>query len=526
MLRPGRPLTLLAAHCFVSLQLCFFAHNASQLRVTAKSLAAQQAQASSGNGKGKSKQLKQAGSSHSSSADDLLAGPSSPSAGGQADSSAAAEELMRQLELLRVEDPTAAATIMGLLGQLDIHPISRAGRQGSHASSDSLSGAAGGTSDQGGAGSEASQGSSPRTPVAQAPQLPAAAQRRDTAMGAAAGLKLGSPAISGGAALGARALSCELPEGAGMGSGRLSVQEHIAAVMSGKQAPEPQHPRRASYGLYSPAGSHAVLQVAGSLPAQGSGALAAMQARMAAMQAMGATAAPPQEVFGLASPAVGSTSGSEHMPGDLLASAMWGGDGQLCSPQFTPMMSPSMGNSSMCAASAGLPAQLQLLGLSQDMSGLSGGSVFGYGTDTPSTAGFSGALGGMVRPLGSGGFVPLMSPDSGSHGLPPAPLLPLQQQSSAGPTTVGSLGSPLVGTPQLLPSISPSAHAAAAMAQARLQQQQLLLLQQQQAAASVPAFNSWGGSARGVGSMLGAATAAGYAGNNAVLMPGLTGLSA
>jgi hypothetical protein len=66
------------------------------------------------------------------------------------------------------------------------------------------------------------------------------------------------------------------------------------------------------------------------------------------------------------------------------------------------------------------------------------------------------------------------------------------------------------------------------MAQARLQQQQqqLLLLQQQQAAASVPAFNNWGGGARGVGSMLGAATAAGYGSNNAALMPCLTGLSA
>jgi hypothetical protein len=271
-----------------ALQLCFFAHTPEQLRVTAKSLAAQQAQANSGKGK-RSKAAQQAKAlSANSSAGELLAqmastqplntdaaaaaaaatvgsaaaaaalgsigtDPSSISTQAQhADSTlgpaaaaaqllrsmltdeAASSALMQQLNAVgddtdALDDATAAA-ILTMLDQLERQQLG--GSTGSQSSSPA---------------SEDSTSSPPRTPVGQTIQLPAlafSAQRKDTApmAGAAASASASAGPVFGfgmdtaGISSSTRPLSWQPSSGF---SGRLkpaqlSVQEHISAVMQGR----------------------------------------------------------------------------------------------------------------------------------------------------------------------------------------------------------------------------------------------------------------------------------------------------
>jgi hypothetical protein len=274
-----------------ALQLCFFAHTPEQLRVTAKSLAAQQAQANSGKGK-RSKAAQQAKAlSANSSTGELLAQFTSPQAAGteavaaaaaaaagdaaaggaaaaaapgfsstDTSSSTQAQEaggalgpaaaaaqllrsmltdevassaLMQQLNAVgddadALDDATAAA-ILTMLDQLERQQLG--GSTGSQSSSPV---------------SEDSTSSPPSMPVRQTMQFPAlagSAQRKDTAPMAGAAAASGS--ASAGPVFGfgmdtasvsssTRPLSWQ-SSGAFMGKpAQLSVQEHISAVMQGR----------------------------------------------------------------------------------------------------------------------------------------------------------------------------------------------------------------------------------------------------------------------------------------------------
>lgn len=402
-------------------------------------------------------------------------------------------------------DGATAAVIKALL---EPQQDSLAGKlAGSSASCDSLLG--------GGSDTQGSDASSPRTPVQQIISLPAeaaAAQRKDTVLRASPG----AGAASSSAGTGKSSYTC-------------SVQEHIQNVMEGKVTAD--QVKRVVLDGRAAAGAHAFTPFGGSVGA-------------------------PLELLHLVSahsPAAGSNAHSlaamQRASLDLMSPGMHSylTDGPLGSPEFIPVGCMSRANSAFAHSDAG-PAQLQVSAFSGDLGALSSSAISSYGAgcflqtsgslDTFSSSaagGFSGTLPGMGSngcnvgaTAGLGSFISLDS-SSGHLGagamLSPELLRKLSLQQGAAAGAAGSLSSPLIGAPNMMPGLqSPAQSAVAAAAtqqqllQAEMAQQQpAMLLQQQQAVAAAgvnrsPVQAALGGNGRGVSSMVGSVSGVGVFG--------------
>lgn len=501
------------------LQLCFFAHTPEQLRVTARSLAAQQAQATAGKGKaskGPSKQGSSASTaaSNDGSSGDLSALATSPAAEQLllalcADDGAALSVLLQKLGA--GEDTSLdSATTAAMAALQDSSTLARSSSSAAPPETTAVQQAAAAVA-AGGSAADASQGSSsPRTPpqhaavTMPAAEAAAAAQRKDTA-----------PMPSTAAA-------AQNP-GSSTSSGICSVQEHIRNVMQGKVTAEQVQRDTAARALHAAAGVHRspAIQLPGLAPAH--------------------------------SPAGAHSSLLPAMQGpspDLLSPGMQTGflfDGQLCSPQqFLPVggggvMGPNSGG--MVVSCAG-PAQLQQVpGFAADLGAMSGSGISSYGSSGCflQTAGSIDAVGSF----GSSRAAPIMGGGSqcGAMGAVPglagpldalSPVL-LQQLSLQGQgAAVGGPGSliPMLGAPSALPTLGspgqlPALSAGMPQQQALgaaqyAQQQAAVLMQRQQAAAD----GLWAGGRQGVGSMLGGGAGADAFGlSTSTFTPCLVGLS-
>jgi hypothetical protein len=466
---------LTCASCLIPsyLQLCFFAHTAAQLRVTARSLAAQQAQANAGKGKASKAAKQQGGGSSASTAgsndssgdlSSLSAATASSPAAEQlllalcADDGAALSGLLQKLGAAGEDANLDKATTAAIAALLQDSTLAR----NSSTPSDSTMQPAGDAAD-------ASQGSSPRTPVQQTLTLPAeaaAAQRKDTA-----------PMHTSTAAANTGSSST--------GSGICSVQEHIRNVMQGKVTAE--QVQRGSAGRVLPAGAQ----------------------RAPAMQLPGLV--PPAHSPG----AHALLSPMQQGPSlDLLSPGMqtYLLDGQLCSPQFLPVGGVLGHNNSggMVVSCAGGPAQLQgPAGFAAgDLGAMSGSAISSYGSGCilQTAASMDAAGYGSGAAHMSGSQCSVMGAAAGLEGLPPVLLqqLSLQGQGAAvGPggnliPLISASSLPAMGSPGQLPVLS------AAMPQ-YAQQQAAVLMQQQQATAD----GLWSVGRQGVGSMLGGGASAG-----------------
>lgn len=472
-------------------KLCFFAHTAAQLRVTARSLAAQQAQANAGKGKASKGAAKQqqggssastAGSNGSSGDLSSLSATTAYSPAAEqlllalcANDGAALSGLLQKLGAAGEDASLDKATTAAIAALLQHSTLARS----SSAPSDSAMQPAGDAAD-------ASQGSSPRTLVQQTPTLPpeaAAAQRKDTAP-----MHTSTAAANAG--------------GSSTGSCICSVQEHIRNVMQGKVTAEQVQRGSAARVLPASAQRAPAMQLPGLVPpAQSPG----VHALLSPMQQ-----GPSLDLL------------SPGMQNFLL-------DGQLCSPQFLPVvgvLGHNSNNSGGMVVSCAGPAQLQgPAGFAAgDLGAMSGSAISSYGSGCilQTAASMDAAGYGSGAAHMSGSQCSVMGAAAGLEGLPPVLLqqLSLQGQGAAvGPggnliPLMGASSLPALGSPGQLPALS------AAMPQ-YAQQQAAVLMQQQQATAD----GLWSMGRQGVSSMLGGGAGAGLGMGAPTFTPCLLGLS-
>lgn len=469
--------------CF--LQLCFFAHTSEQLRVTARSLAAQQAQANAGKGKaGKgSKQDSASTAASNGSSGDLSALTASPAAEQLllalcADDGAALSGLLQKLGA--GEDTSLdTATTAAIAALLQDSTLARSSSAPSDTTMQPAAVAEGGSAD-------VSQGSSPRTPPRHAITLPAqaaAAQRKDTApMPSTAAANLGSAS-----------------------SGICSVQEHIRNVMQGKVTAEQVQRDTAARALHAGAHRSPAMQLPGLAPAHSPGAHSLLPMQGPSLDIL----SPGMQTFLL--------------------------DGQLCSPQCLPVGGGVMGpNSGGMVVSCAGPAKLQVPGFVGDLGAMPGSAISSYG---------SGCFLQTAASMDAAGFGSRAAPMDGSQcsamgaapglagpleALPPVLLqqLSLQGQGAAvGPGSLipllGAPSLPALGSPGQLPALSAGMPQQAVGTQYAQQQAAAVLMQRQQATTD----GLWAVGRQGVGGILGGGAGVGFGSSASTFTPRCVGLS-